>query len=133
MDRDFIEQPSMQEQIKRYKPDDEFYILEGCYITELSNSEDDPNLSIARARVPPGTATHWHCLHGIVERYVIQSGAGLVEVGSMSPNEVFPGDIVVIPSGCRQRISNTGNEDLIFLAICTPRFVDDAYEDLWAE
>jgi oxalate decarboxylase/phosphoglucose isomerase-like protein (cupin superfamily) len=43
---------------------------------------------------------------------------------------VAPGDVVLIPPGCRQRISNVGNEDLIFLAICTPRFRDEAYEDI---
>jgi hypothetical protein len=36
---------------------------------------------------------------------------------------------VLIPP-CRQRITNVGNEDLIFLAICTPQFRDEAYEDI---
>ena len=31
---------------------------------------------------------------------------------------------------CRQRIANTGDEDLIFLALCTPRFRENAYEDI---
>jgi oxalate decarboxylase/phosphoglucose isomerase-like protein (cupin superfamily) len=37
---------------------------------------------------------------------------------------------VYIPPGCPQRIANIGAADLVFLAICTPRFVRDAYEDL---
>jgi oxalate decarboxylase/phosphoglucose isomerase-like protein (cupin superfamily) len=40
------------------------------------------------------------------------------------------GDVVLIPPMCRQRITNTGSEDLIFLAICTPRFSNDVYEDI---
>ena len=32
----------------------EYYFEEGCYITEISNSTDDPKLSIVRARVEPG-------------------------------------------------------------------------------
>ena len=38
--------------------------------------------------------------------------------------------MVLIPPGTRQRITNTGDADLIFLAVCTPRFTRVAYEDL---
>ena len=69
----------------------EFWFEEGCFITELSNTPDDPAVSVARARVPVG--------------------------------------VVLIPSSCRQRIANIGDKDLIFLAICTPRFRQEAYQD----
>jgi mannose-6-phosphate isomerase-like protein (cupin superfamily) len=36
----------------------------------------------------------------------------------------------LIPPMCRQRITNTGTEALVFLAICTPRFSSDDYEDV---
>jgi mannose-6-phosphate isomerase-like protein (cupin superfamily) len=39
-------------------------------------------------------------------------------------------DVVSIPAGVRQRISNTGIDDLVFLAICTPRFVKENYVEL---
>jgi oxalate decarboxylase/phosphoglucose isomerase-like protein (cupin superfamily) len=31
---------------------------------------------------------------------------------------------------CRQRITNIGPDDLVFLAICSPRFSQDTYEDI---
>lgn len=105
----------------------EFYTDEGCYITELSNSANDPEVSIARARVEPGITTEWHYLDGTTERYCILSGTGLVEVGELPPSEVTAGDVVIIPPGCRQRITNTGKSELIFLAICSPRFVQQNY------
>lgn len=105
---------------------------ERCFITEWSNRADDPALSIARARVAPGVTTRWHRLHGITERYVMLSGHGRVEVGSLPPADVVTGDVVVIPPGCRQRITNTGADDLVFLAICTPRFELKTYE-AWDE
>ena len=40
------------------------------------------------------------------------------------------GDVVVIPAGCPQQIRNDGEDDLVFLAICTPRFVPECYRDL---
>jgi mannose-6-phosphate isomerase-like protein (cupin superfamily) len=120
----------MKELIKRLDPRAEFATPERCHIIEVSNSADDPELSIARARVAPGVTTRWHRVDGTAERYVILDGCGRVEVGALAPHEVGPGDVVLIPPGCRQRITNTGSGDLIFLAICTPRFRDAAYQDL---
>ena len=120
----------IKEEVKRYNPNDEFYIAEDCYVNELSNSSEDPNLSIARARVEFGKTTKWHRLEGITERYVILEGSGRVEIGNLSPTDVTSGDVVVIPPMTRQRIINTGPDDLIFLAICTPRFVENAYKEI---
>jgi len=108
----------------------EFFTSEQCHIRELSNSQEDPGLSIAQARVEPGVATRWHLLEGITERYCIQQGAGLVELGELPATEVRPGDVVIIPPGMRQRIRNTGKNDLLFLALCTPRFRPEAYQEL---
>lgn len=108
----------------------EYDTPERCFINELSNTSDDPDVSIARARVAPGITTRWHRLRGIAERYVILEGSGRVEVGDLPDTDVGPGDVVRIPPGCRQRIANTGSTDLVFLAICSPRFVPEAYEDI---
>jgi mannose-6-phosphate isomerase-like protein (cupin superfamily) len=120
----------MKEEIRRMNPESEFYTEEGCYINELSNDTEDPGVSIAHARVQPSVTTRWHCLHGITERYVILEGVGLVEVGNLPPQEVRYGDVVLIPPETPQRIRNTGANDLVFLAICSPRFCQDAYEDI---
>ena len=119
----------MKEAIKHQNLSNEFYTPEKCYITELSNTPDDPDASIARAKVEPGVTTRWHRLMGTAERYYIVNGRGRVEVGKLSPKEVKPGDIVLIPPMCRQRITNIGSEDLVFIAICTPRFSNDVYKD----
>lgn len=107
----------------------EYFFAEGCFIVESSNSPDDPDLSIARARVEPGRTTRWHYLEGITERYVILAGEGDVEVGDLPATRVHPGDVVIIPPGERQRIHNPGAGDLVFLALCTPRFEERAYVD----
>ena len=120
----------MKATIKQQKLSCEFLTPENCYITELSNTSDDPEVSIARARVLPGVTTNWHRLKETSERYCIISGRGLVEVGEIPPQEVNSGDIVIIPPMCRQRITNIGSEDLIFLAICSPRFTHCNYEDI---
>lgn len=120
----------MKEAIRRFEAEAEFHTAEGCFINELSNTADDPAVSIARARVAPGVTTRWHRVNGTAERYVILEGKGRVEVGSLPPQEVGPGDVVLIPPSCRQRIENIGEKDLVFLAVCTPRFVQQAYEDI---
>jgi mannose-6-phosphate isomerase-like protein (cupin superfamily) len=108
----------------------EIYTPERCYLIELANGPDDPDASIALARVKPGVTTRWHRLAGTAERYVIIEGRGRVEVGDLAPREVAAGDVVLIPPLCRQRITNVGKHDLAFLAICTPRFEQQNYEDV---
>jgi mannose-6-phosphate isomerase-like protein (cupin superfamily) len=80
--------------------------------------------------VPPGITTRWHRVRDTAERYVILEGKGRVEVGELAPQDVAPGDVVLIPPSCRQRITNLGSGDLVFLAVCTPRFTQEAYEDI---
>jgi hypothetical protein len=75
----------------------EYYFEEGCFIIESWNREEDPDVSIVRARLPAGQVTRFHNLVGTIERYVILGGSG--------------------------------EEDLIFLAICSPRFRPDCYRD----
>lgn len=116
---------------KVYKADrsTEFYTPERCYITEVANTSDDESLSVAIARVEPGVTTAWHTLSGTDERYLIISGHGLMETESFPPEPVGRGDVIRIPAGCRQRITNTGDDDLEFYAVCTPRFTPECYSD----
>lgn len=120
----------MKAAIRKRKSADEVLTAENCHILELSNAADDPGVSLARARVEPGATTRWHRLHGVTERYLILSGDGSVEIGDLPAQDVTTGDVVLIPPMCRQRIRNTGTRDLIFMAICTPRFTPDVYEDI---
>jgi mannose-6-phosphate isomerase-like protein (cupin superfamily) len=120
----------MNKTIKRLNLEEEFQTPEGCFIIEVSNAPDDPDASIARARVAPGVTTRWHRLIDTMERYVILDGRGRVEVGGLPSQEVSSGDVVLIPPLCIQRITNIGQKDLIFLAICTPPFRNEIYEDL---
>jgi len=123
----------MKGQVRRLDPAAEFATAERCFIVEVSNSDADPRLSIARARVAAGVTTRWHRLDGVVERYAIVQGRGRVEIGDAAPEDVEPGDVVLIPAGCRQRIANVGTGDLVFLAICTPRFRPETYVDAEGE
>jgi len=102
---------------------------ERCFILETWQSAGD-TMTIARARVTPGVTTEWHALEGVSERYVIAEGTGRMEVGDLPPAEVAPGDTIFIPAGVRQRITNTGAQDLIFYCVCTPPFQPNCYRPL---
>ncbi len=120
----------MDAAIRKLEDREEYYFAEGCFITELSTGSEDALLSIARARVTAGKTTRWHSLVDTAERYVIIEGTGRVEVGDLPPTVVGAGDVVLIPAGVRQRISNIAAVDLVFLALCTPPFRESAYRDL---
>jgi len=115
-----------------HSPDeaDEYWFDEGCFILELMNSSSDESCSIARARIPAGGSTRPHTLRQTVERYVILEGSGLVEIDGLLPQAVSRYDVVQIPPGISQKITNTGAGELIFLCICTPRFQQACYVDL---
>lgn len=117
----------MKEVILKHDASGEFFTPEICHIIEVSNSEADGEVSIARARVEPTIQTKLHRLDGTNERYLIVSGRGVVEVGTLPPAEVIPGDVVIIPDGVTQRIRNIGTDDLMFYCICTPRFEPAMY------
>ncbi len=108
----------------------EYLTEERCAILEVANDPGDPAVSIARARVAPGVATAWHKLLDTAERYLVVAGQGEVELGDSAPQAVGAGDVVRIPPGLPQRIRNTGEGDLVFYAICSPRFEPDAYVHL---
>ena len=114
--------------IHRYSREKEYFFFEGCYINELSNDSHDSDVSIAQARVCPGVTTQWHRLNATTERYDILEGEGLVELGDNQAELVSAGDIVIIPPLTPQRITNNGGCDLIFLAICSPRFTEANYQ-----
>ena len=120
----------MQTKICRYDRDKEYFFREGCFINELSNTEEDPQLSIARVRVEPGECTRWHLLEDRSERYLILQGTGEVEIGDLGPVSLKAWDVARIPAGFRQRIRNTGTEDLGFVALCTPRFEYQSYREI---
>jgi len=120
----------MQAKIITTPETDEYYFEEGCFILELSNSAQDPQLSIARARVERGMTTRLHRLSHAIERYVILAGIGSVEIADLPAQTVNAGNVVIIPPLCAQKITNIGTEDLIFLALCTPRFQTQYYEDI---
>lgn len=120
----------MSARVIHYQPEKEYWFREGCHILEIANHPEDPAVSIARARLEPGMHTRWHALHNTWERYLIVQGNGMVEIGKLEPTEVGPGDVVRIPPGTRQRIRNSGAGDLIFYAICSPRFTPDCYQPI---
>lgn len=110
----------------------EFYTPERCHITELLNAPAAPDVSLAVARVEPGVTTQLHALTGVVERYIVRKGEGVVEIDGIR-HPLRLGESALIPAGAAQRITNTGTEDLEFYCLCTPRFFPESYVNLESE
>ena len=115
--------------IRKKNPLKEFWTEERCYITELLNDPQSPNISIALARVEIDTTTQLHSLRGVQETYVIKKGLGLLEIDDEQIS-VKENDTILIESNRSQRIANIGNCDLEFYCICIPRFYKDCYINL---
>ncbi|MGI9223325.1 MAG: cupin domain-containing protein [Woeseiaceae bacterium] len=111
------------------KPGEEVWTVERCYISELLNNNSQPEVSLARTRVESGVTTQLHAL-SVSEWYVIESGHGRMRVGDEPAFDVRPGHTATIPKHVAQQITNTGQEDLIFLCVCTPKFSQKCYTPL---
>jgi mannose-6-phosphate isomerase-like protein (cupin superfamily) len=120
---------TMTDTIIRSGSNKEVLTSERCHIRERLNDRGVPRVSVAGTRVEPGVTTQLHRL-AVDEWYLISSGEGLMEVGDAPPVKVGSGDIVTIPASTSQRITNTGDDDLIFDCICLPRFTPECYESL---
>ncbi len=119
----------MRSRIIKTADAEEFLTRERCFIRELTNTADISEFSLAVARVEPGVTTELHSLD-VDEWYILRVGRGTIEVGDDDPAVVGPGDIVAIPAGTPQRIRNDGDEDLVFLCLCLPRFRAEGYQAL---
>ena len=117
-------------EVKKDRHAVEYETAERCWIKETANDDGDAIVSIARARVTPGMTTAWHKLAQVTERYIIISGRGRVQVGQADPADVEAGDVVRIPADTPQRIENCGEDDLVFYAVCSPRFRQACYISL---
>lgn len=122
--------PKLEAGLRRADDAPEWETDERCAIKETANDDGDSDLSIARARVRPGVTTAWHRLAETSERYLIISGQGIAEVGDTLREVVGSGDVVRIPADTPQRITNTGPDDLVFYALCVPRFQSGCYQTL---
>ena len=120
----------MKATIKKGSEAIEFETKERCSVVEIANDSDDELVSIAQVRVRTGVVTAWHQLIGTTERYIIVSGKGKMEIGNFEPVVVCKGDVVRIPKDTPQRIANIGATDLIFYAVCSPRFKSNNYMHL---
>jgi len=106
----------------------EFWTDERWFITELVNHDASPEVSLALGRVKAGVTTQLHAL-GVEEIYTIKEGEGLLEVDGDRVS-LGKGDSVRIHAGQAQRITNTGDNDLIFYLTCQPRFTSNTYKNL---
>jgi mannose-6-phosphate isomerase-like protein (cupin superfamily) len=54
----------------------------------------------------------------------------MMEIDGGPQFAVGPGDAYEIPAGISQRISNTGDTDMLLQCVCLPRFMPECYESL---
>ena len=107
---------------------DEYWMGERIYVREVMNAPEEPDISVAICRVPKGITTQLHSL-SVDEWYIIESGEGVIEIDTNTAS-MTAGDCIKIVAGQSQRITNTGENDLIFKSICTPRFTPECYKNL---
>lgn len=70
----------------------------------------------AQLTIEPDCSIGYHVHHGESETYYFLSGKGTYDDNG-SPRPVEAGDVTFTPDGCGHAVSNTGDEDLVFMAL----------------
>lgn len=70
----------------------------------------------AEVTLEPGCTLGYHEHHGESETYYILSGQGRYNDNGVS-RDVTVGDITFTPDGCGHGLDNTGDTDLVFMAL----------------
>lgn len=96
---------------------------DGSQIRELlhPNFSGAMNQSLAEATLAPGAATTEHYHPKAEEIYYILHGMGRLRLED-EIRDLRAGDAVCIPPGCRHKIWNTGEAELVFLCCCAPAY-----------
>jgi mannose-6-phosphate isomerase-like protein (cupin superfamily) len=107
---------------KRTEDCREIVAADECRLRELFHPDRDaPDLpySLAVAFIERGAATAPHRLTEEDELYYFLEGHGSIAVGE-SLREVGQGDVVLVPRGVTQSVTNTGNGPLRWLNLVSP-------------
>jgi mannose-6-phosphate isomerase-like protein (cupin superfamily) len=107
--------------IRDLKKCEEFIAGDNTILRELFNPlKENLNLrySLAHAVVKPGDITYNHKLKTSEVYYILQ-GTGVMYIDDETA-QVKENQVIYIPPNARQRIKNTGENDLIFLCIVDP-------------
>jgi mannose-6-phosphate isomerase-like protein (cupin superfamily) len=104
---------------------------DGAIIRELAAPSNSAlqRLSVAEIVIKAGQGTSVHHHNEIEEVYYIVRGSGVTHLNGR-PQQVGPGDTIIILPGTRHQLQNTGHNDLLMIVICAPPFsVQDTCRD----
>jgi len=108
---------------------EEFVTKDGSLIREIlapANSCIEKQ-SLAEATLAPGQSTQRHRHIETEEIYYVLDGSGTMEIDAET-RPVGPKDAVAIPPGSRHKLTNTGENALVFLCCCCPAYSHDDAE-----
>ena len=104
---------------------------DGAIIRELAAPSNSAlqRLSVAEIVIKAGGEASVHYHKEIEEVYHIVRGSGVMHLDGR-PQQVGPGDTIIILPGTRHQLQNTGHSDLLMIVICSPPFsVQDTCRD----
>jgi len=84
--------------------------------------------SLAEVHIQPGKKSSKHYHKHSEESYFILSGVASVEINNTN-HQFMPGEAVLLEPLDVHQISNQGEQDLVFLAVCVPAWSpDDSFD-----
>jgi mannose-6-phosphate isomerase-like protein (cupin superfamily) len=75
--------------------------------------------SVAVITLPPGKSSALHMQPEAEESYLVTAGRAEIRVGEETFS-LHEGTAVLIPSQAPRKIANSGDDDLVYVAVCVP-------------
>jgi len=79
----------------------------------VDGSRGSQGIALVRGRLAPGAQLPWHT-HDVEEALTVLEGSATSEIGD-EKFDLGPGDAVLLPADLKHQLTNTGDEDLLFV------------------
>ncbi len=80
----------------------------------------EARVTITRVTIDPGTTSVRHSHAAAEQTWLVERGRGTLLLGDGGSHEVQAGDVIITPSGEVHGVTNTGDEEFVYLSVTTP-------------
>ena len=94
--------------------------MEGLSFGYLMKPEQNPDLTVRAAIIPPGRTLSIHSHDASSETFYVLQGRGMLTCDTDEEIPTQAGEVIYAPPGVPHGMRNTGDEDLRLLAIFSP-------------
>ena len=80
----------------------------------------EARVTITRVTMDPGATSARHSHAGAEQTWLVERGRGTLLLEDGGSDDIQAGDVIITPPGGVHGVTNTGDEQLVYLSVTTP-------------